>query len=81
MTDRELLERLVEEVTEVKTWLERVDNNVTDIKADVKIIRSDVETIKAVLPVDQEAQNIATVRRAAGRQGGSLPLAASRGRE
>jgi uncharacterized protein (UPF0335 family) len=77
MTDRELLERLVEEVAEIKARLGSVENDVTDIKADVKVVKADVATIKSILTVDQEAQNLATVRRAAaGRRDVAGPLAA-----
>ena len=87
MTDRELLERSVEEVTEVKTRLGNVEDvtdikvDVVTIKADVKVVKDDVATIKAVLPVTHEAQNIATVRRAASgrRTDATMPLAARSG--
>ena len=66
---REILERLG-----------GVENRLENIEADVATIKADVATIKAVLPVEQEAQNITTVRRAAGRRGrAAMPIAAKGG--
>ena len=73
MTDRELLEQLVGDVATIKA-------DVTTIKADVATIKADVTTIKSVQPIDQEAKNIATVRRATGRSSpGATPMAAKGG--
>ena len=70
---RDRLERLESSVATIR-------NDVATIKADVQVVKADVATIKAVLPVDQEAQNLATVRRVAGRRGrDTTPMAAKGG--
>jgi uncharacterized protein (UPF0335 family) len=73
-----LLEEIRDRLVVLEGETATIKADVAIIKADVKVVKNDVATIKAVLPVDQEAQNIATVRRVAGRQRSeAIPRAAA----